>query len=301
MKGSNILIVGSGNISDMMLIYGSEQQHNITCVPLRCLNKLVKTASLKKYRMIIYSGYDHFSILRNINYLKIIINKIKLDAWPGIFVFLNTQSIVESEISKPELRNYDEWIPNRYVITKKWQFNIIKKSNINYINYIIPIVTGDGTTQERQLALIASNDCVKIPNQGRNYFYFVDVKKLIREIYDNVGKSAAETRRSIFIYSEYMRLIDKLYKDFNRVKQYEESTAKNAHNLSGLELIRYILNKAFRAYISIVLYSFKKAELRKTDKIKKSDMIKLSADEHQFYSRSFIPPNEIQVEEIIRL
>lgn len=299
MKNNNILIVGSGVISEIMIKYGINHQYNIEAIPLRQLDKYLKNSEIEKFAVIVYTGYDHFSILRNINYLKIILGKIEIDGWSGNFIFLNTQSIIEDDISRCELRSYEKWFPNRYVLTKKWQSVILEKSKINYINYIIPIVTGEGTAQEKQLEWIANTD-TKIPNQGRNYFYFIETKKLLSEIFSNIELSSEKNRKCFFVYSEYISLKDKLNNDYGERKQYESTEAQNAYNLSGSELIKYIVNKGIRSYIAIVFYSFVRGNLSKkiTDKTNK---IKLSWEEHQFYSKSFIPPGEIRKINIIKL
>jgi hypothetical protein len=303
MKNYNILIVGSGRISEKMFDYASSLACSVICIPLRGLNDGLYKLEFNQFNLIIYAGYDHFSVYRNIRYLNKIIKKINNDFWKGVFVFLNSQSAIENEISSLTLRSYGKWVPNRYVITKKWQSQMLKNSDLNYVEYFIPIVTGGGSKQDAQLAELGTCVDVKLPNEGRNFFYFIDFQKLMKEIFSDTGRPDSFRARSVFIYSDYKKLADKLREDYAGSEFYLSTDAKNSHNLVGFYLIKYLVKSALKAYLSLFVYTFVTKKLSRQQPVTGAQKtgLKISTSAHEFYSRTFFPPQDIKNIRIIKL
>jgi hypothetical protein len=291
----SILILGSGAISAAIKKAAMQRGYECDVVPLRSMRHELsdRSAVLRRYSLIIYAGYDHFSVRRNIGYIKFAVDTLKQANFDEKFVFLNTQGSLLRNIALDSLPARDNWIPNRYALTKRWQSSIVRHSGLRYADYYLPLVIGDGTGQDLQLRQLAIASGIAVPKRGENHYYFLSIESLFDKLFKNLINDSPDESRGVLLYSHYETLVDMVRFKYGGEGRYSDVRFANAYNLPAAHLVRHLALKFSRSLTAIIYYSFRTGHLRRESSQIKNALMQLDPEVTRFFALDFIPPEKI--------
>jgi hypothetical protein len=295
---SSTLIIGSGNISKHL----KQDLSEVHVIPLRRV--LDSLELVGRYKKVIFLGYDHYSVLRNIYiYLKVVLFLNKRN-FNGIFIFLNTQGV---ELKNITLQPYGEYLHfNRYIITKRFQSRILKLANFKTVNLYFPLVYGMGNGLDCFVESVSSSNSIEFPNKANNRFYFLNVKKLVTFLYSS-NINAYSTKKHIkgyLIYSDYLTFSSFVMTRSGHAIQAKHNKYQNMYNLDKLDTIQYIVKNRLRNLLSLIWYTLPFSDYLNNNTLainSREALDRLSPEQNKFYSLTFIDPKEISIIGVIKL
>jgi hypothetical protein len=299
-NNNNVLIIGGGNLSNYLCRYGEQNSINITVVQLRdILRWTTDVNNINKFGRVIYIGYDHFSIAKNIYILFLFIIYINKQKYKGILLFYNTQGSILRRITKNSslidgLLSFD-----RYVLAKKAQSLILKMGKCSRINVFLPIVYGANGNFENFMHSIAKSKNVEFPGCGDSYFYFLDIDKLSNFSFNNCN-SIVECRYSEYLlYSEYETIINFFFKNYcnNCLTKLVATRYSNRLNMSYIFNIKFFVKSILRNIVSMLRYllpgsNYKDMQIKVHSK--EESIKKLTPGSNNFYSLKFKSPCKLK-------
>lgn len=304
---NNYLVIGSGGISDAIAAFGKERGQGVEVVPLRdTVNWLESAGSrlgwLHSTKAILYCGYDHFSIASNLQTLSRFVAFLSAAHYAGRLVFFNSQGAVLDRVARATIPICDRWLPDRYVVTKRWQSKILKRSGVNYVELYLPLVTGLPHGFDTFADRAAKSPGLRVPSKGMNRFYFLAVKDLLSFLFTEGAVFSLGAGETAFVYSEYLSFCEYL-EGRSRGQQlwFDDIEYGNCFGLPPSQLIRYVATKLVRNIASTAYYAlgndgYLGRQLRApASPAALGPLSRLTAEECKFYSYDFNPPDALRV------
>lgn len=291
-----IFIIGSGALSAAISERCASRGLQCSTLPLRSLRDALPTLSgaLAECSRVIYAGYDHFSVARNVSHLHRLLKHLHTSGFAGQLVLLNTQGALGSTIGRDAIPAFDGWIPNRYTLTKRIQAAILRQSKVDCIDYYLPVVIGEGTRQEAQMRRIASTPGIELPAKGHCRHYFVDLGTLIEDLLSPETAARMNTPERIFAYSRYESIEEMSTRMSNVRPDFRDLRHANAYNLPTPALARHLALKFAKSVAALLYYTFRPGSLQRDSDASAPPLIHLDPETSRFLAVDFLPPDQIR-------
>lgn len=278
------LIIGTGRISSQLSSILLNRNFKPKVIALSKMENY-NYDDINQYFTIIYAGYDHFSLCKNILKLKNFVRFLKSSKYQGNFVFLNTQGIIYNYIIENFHNNLNHKL-DRYLLTKRLQSKILNSSKLNIIQLYLPIVINVSGQLDLLMSELKTFKSIKLPNGGNNKFYILDIKKLGDYI---INLSVSEKLNNLFIYSSYTSLSD-------LIKHYQVEITIN--NDDDIIEDKVSIVSLLRSVISTIYYCIARSKYRNR-KIETSysnlESGRLSKNLRSQFNKNYIKPNSLKL------
>jgi len=292
-QNKKILVFGSGSISSFFEKSAKSAGYTCDVVSLRRTRQQLSMLDLDKYSLFIFSGYDHFSLYRNLAYIRLVIYSLKGKRCTGLFVYLNTQGVMLKPLARNMLPAYDGWIPDRYVLCIRIPSYMVRKSGLRYIEYFLPLVIGHNTNQDNYFRQLAVSPGIELPGKGFNHYFYLQIDSLFAEILQYLECKPLAENESIFIYSNYDTLVNMLRSNYGGSGEYLECRHLNAYNLPYPRLFTYLFCKFLKSIAAIIYYTFTQGSLPAIRSPDFSAISFIGPETVRFFSMDFLPPEKI--------
>lgn len=278
------LIIGTGKISNQLSSILLDHNLKPTVIALSKLDNH-KCDDINQYFTIIYVGYDHFSLCKNISKLKSFVKHLETRKYQGNFIFLNTQGILSNHI----IQNFSNTLNHkldRYLLTKRLQSKILNSSKLDITQLYLPIVTNVSGILDLLISELKTCKKIKLPNSGNNKFYVLDIKKLAEYI---MNSSLLGRINNFFIYSSYTSLSQ-------LIKHHQIDIIINDDDNMTLEKTSFM--SLLRSIVSTMYYCFLRTNYRHRNIDTSSsnlDSGRLSRNLQSLFSKHYIKPESLKL------
>jgi len=265
-----LLIIGSGNISKNLTNKISQSKIDYDFISYRDFSKHYRSIIYySSYKKIIFLGYDQYNFLFNVikfyNFIKI----LKKQNSNSHILFFNTQYTFIHQIDKNFTLLNKLTDINTYTIYKNLCSYILKKSNLNYTEIYLPIVYNLENIQNYFLKHLSISDNIVLPNEGKNFNFFLDINHLIIFLIKWIdNKVVFEKMGKYFLYSKHDTILNFLYFAYNsKIKNIHKSEFQNPYNLKKNILWYFLLKKIVKNFFKIFFINLKFKNNLKNSKI----------------------------------
>jgi hypothetical protein len=313
-KYDNILIIGSGNISDYIVFLAKKKRRNLTNISLTNMYKMSRQQKeellTSDYSLIIYAGYDHYNFIKNIYAFIVTMNILNKHKYKGCFLFLNTQAILSRKLIKNKVSFYEHIFFERYSITKKLQSRLLQNAKFYHLDLYLPIVTGLNNGTSLFLDRLSQSNSLFFPNRGDNNFYILEIEDLCNLFFDHERIRQLQHYKSqcYFIYSQYLNIKEYFIKNGNKgsLLNLKQTPYQNIYNLGLFSTIRYVFISSLKNFISLFwhMLPFNNKTNRKkiNNKITDNGPLKgLTVGQNVSFFRDFYPPEKIEKSKTVKI